>query len=229
MHTGLATTALLMGLAGGPHCVAMCGAACGGIVRLGGAPAWKGMLQWQAGRLLGYGLSGALAAFAVQNLAWLTEQTAALRPVWTLFHALVLVWGLSLLLLARQPAWVDGIGHRFWSSLRHRLSARSAVFVIGLAWTLMPCGLLYSALLVASLSGGPLDGLVTMLCFALGSSLSLSLGPWLWLRLAAWRDPARQTWSMRAAGAALTAVALWSLVMDLDPRFVELCRQAVGV
>ena len=29
---------------------------------------------------------------------------------------------------------------------------------IGMAWALMPCGLLYSALLVAALSGGPADG-----------------------------------------------------------------------
>ncbi|MFI4927611.1 MAG: hypothetical protein ACHP7E_07990 [Burkholderiales bacterium] len=33
MTLTLAGTALLMGLAGGPHCVAMCGAACGGVIR----------------------------------------------------------------------------------------------------------------------------------------------------------------------------------------------------
>ena len=31
MQYSLALTILLMGLAGGPHCVAMCGAACAGI------------------------------------------------------------------------------------------------------------------------------------------------------------------------------------------------------
>ena len=31
MQTSMAITALLMGLAGGPHCSAMCGAACAGI------------------------------------------------------------------------------------------------------------------------------------------------------------------------------------------------------
>ena len=31
MQTSLAVTALVMGLAGGPHCIAMCGAACAGI------------------------------------------------------------------------------------------------------------------------------------------------------------------------------------------------------
>ena len=42
MSATLAVTALLMGLAGGPHCAAMCGAACGGLVRLGAAPAHAG-------------------------------------------------------------------------------------------------------------------------------------------------------------------------------------------
>ena len=35
MSTTLAAAALLMGLAGGPHCVAMCGPACAGVVRMG--------------------------------------------------------------------------------------------------------------------------------------------------------------------------------------------------
>ncbi|HBH38337.1 MAG TPA: sulfite exporter TauE/SafE family protein, partial [Curvibacter sp.] len=36
MQTSLALTALLMGLVGGPHCIAMCGAACAGIAQAGG-------------------------------------------------------------------------------------------------------------------------------------------------------------------------------------------------
>ena len=66
MTSTLALTALLMGLAGGPHCIAMCGAACGGIAR---APAAAGGVHsvaagsalFQAGRLTGYALAGAAA------------------------------------------------------------------------------------------------------------------------------------------------------------------------
>ena len=36
MQFSLALTALLMGLVGGPHCVAMCGAACAGISQAAG-------------------------------------------------------------------------------------------------------------------------------------------------------------------------------------------------
>ncbi|MDO9088783.1 MAG: sulfite exporter TauE/SafE family protein [Burkholderiaceae bacterium] len=84
MTATLALTALLMGLTGGPHCAIMCGAGCAGIVRAsGGASAWS-MGAFQAGRLLGYSVAGAVAAWAVQSLAWLSSTTAALQPLWTL-------------------------------------------------------------------------------------------------------------------------------------------------
>lgn len=187
------------------------------------------MALFQSGRLLSYAVTGGLAAYAVQNLAWLTGQTSALRPVWTMFHVAVLVWGLSLLVLARQPVWVDGAGHRFWQRLRPRMAGHRWVFLAGAAWALMPCGLLYSALLVASLSGGVADGALSMALFAVGSSLTLAIGPWLWVRLAAWRNPARQAWSMRAAGVVLSAVALWALVHDLDPRFADYCKSMLAL
>jgi len=234
MQTGLAWTALLMGLAGGPHCAGMCGAACNGIVRLSGKLGaaqrypWQATLQLQLGRLLGYTVAGALAAAAVQNLAWLTGKSAALQPVWTLFHAAVLVWGLMLAVLARQPVWVDGLGRQVWDRLRPRLARRSWAFAAGAAWAFMPCGLLYSALLVASLSGGPLDGALSMALFAAGSSIGLVAGPWLWMRLQSWRKPERKDWGMRLAGVSLAGVAGWALMHDLDPRVLDLCRSAVA-
>ena len=36
MQSSLALTALMMGVVGGPHCVAMCGAACAGIGQAAG-------------------------------------------------------------------------------------------------------------------------------------------------------------------------------------------------
>ena len=225
MQTGLAWTALLMGLAGGPHCAAMCGAACGGLGRLASARRpWLGMLQLQAGRLVGYSLAGALAAWAVDNLAWLARQSTALQPLWTLFHVAVLVWGGTLLVLARQPVWVDGMGRKLWVRLRASSGGYGWAFGVGAAWAFMPCGLLYSALLVAALSGGPLDGALCMALFAAGSAITLMAGPWLWLRLQAWRHPSRKEWGMRAAGGALVAVALWAVVHDMDPRVAEFCR-----
>ena len=61
MSTALPLAALVMGLAGGPHCAAMCGPACAGVVRMSGRPLAAGLWRFQLGRLLGYSLAGAAA------------------------------------------------------------------------------------------------------------------------------------------------------------------------
>jgi uncharacterized protein len=226
MFTALALSALLMGLAGGPHCMAMCGAACAGLTRLGGASSNRSLWAFQAGRLAGYAAAGAAAAFTVQSLGWLTSSTAALRPVWTLFHLAVLAWGLMLVAQARQPMWVGSAGRSIWSRVRPLASARGGVFATGALWAFMPCGLLYSALLVASLSGGPIEGALSMALFAVGSGLSLALAPHLLARLQQAGNRLRQDWGTRAAGALLVLAALWALWMDLAHRVAAWCGLA---
>ena len=94
MQTSMAFTALFMGLVGGPHCVAMCGAACAGIARAANGRGTRALLTFQASRMAGYALFGAFAAGSVQGLAWLGTHTAVLRPVWTSFHVAALLLGL---------------------------------------------------------------------------------------------------------------------------------------
>lgn len=214
MKASLAVTALLMGLAGGPHCIAMCGAACAGIGKSAGAHGSAALLKFQVGRLVGYATLGALAAASMQGLGWLTTQTAVMRPVWTLFHVAALSLGLMLVLLARQPVWLDTTARQIWGMVRSLNAAwgRGAPWVVGALWAFMPCGLLYSALLVAALSGGPPEGAATMALFALGSGVSLLVAPWLLLRL---RGPRASEWGMRLAGLALVATSGWALWMGL--------------
>lgn len=226
MSTTLAATALLMGLAGGPHCIGMCGAACGGVIRGVGAKPVRGMGEFLVGRLIGYSAAGAVAALAVQSFAWLTAQTASLRPVWTLFHLAVLAWGLMLLAQARQPAWVESAGRGIWARMRPVAGARGGLLVTGALWTFMPCGLLYSALLVASLAGGPLDGALAMALFALGSGISLGLAPSALRKLQEMGNRLRKDWGTRIAGGLLAATAAWALWMDAFHRFAVWCGLA---
>jgi uncharacterized protein len=222
MSAALAFTALVMGLAGGPHCTAMCGAACAGVVRIGKQPK---LAPWafQAGRLMGYSLAGALAAETVQGFSWLAQQTAALRPVWTLFHLAVFAWGLSLLALARQPMWVSDAGRAVWKRVRPAAGARGGIFAAGALWALMPCGLLYSALLVASLSGGAADGAVSMALFAVGSGVWLAAAPRLLAKAREAANRVRADWGTRIAGLLLVIAAVFALWVDLAHRVAEWC------
>lgn len=207
-------TALLMGLAGGPHCVAMCGAACAGIGQAAGVRASRSMLGFQFGRLAGYSALGAVAAASVSALGWLTVQSAAIRPLWSLLHVAALVLGALLLWQGRQPVWLDTAAQKLWRQVRAWGSrwGQGTPVVIGALWSFMPCGLLYSALMVAALTGNVAEGVMTMALFALGSSVSLWAGPWLLLRL---KNLGDGSWGIRIAGLALAAISAWALWMGL--------------
>jgi sulfite exporter TauE/SafE len=190
----------------------MCGAACAGIGQAAGSNKTSAMLTFQLGRVLGYSGLGALAAASMQGLGWMTVQSAALRPVWSMFHVAMAVLGMVLLVRAQQPVWMEQAGRKIWSGARGLAvgKGRGAPLVVGALWTFLPCGLLYSALLVAGLTSHALDGALVMALFAAGTSVSMMLGPWLWLRL---KGNGSGDWGVRLAGLALAASSVWALWM----------------
>ena len=214
MNAALATTVLLMGLAGAPHCVAMCGPACAGVLRgCGGGHGTT--LAFHLARLASYAAGGALAAGGVAWLATQGPQVAVLRPLWTLLQVAAVALGLWLLWRGRQPAWIEGLGGR----LERRAGGRKVVWLnapvraaaAGSSWVAWPCGLLQSALVVAALGGSAAGGAALMLLFGAGSALGLWLGPLLWLRLAGRHGAAAQVLSVRLAGGLLALASAWAL------------------
>lgn len=226
MQSSLALTALLMGLVGGPHCVAMCGAACAGIGQAAGPRKQSALLLFQLGRVAGYSVLGGLAAASLQGLGWLTVQSAALRPVWSLFHVAAFVLGMVLLVQARQPVWLELGARKVWARARALAGTggAGATLVLGGLWALLPCGLLYSALMVAALAGSVGGGAMVMALFALGTGVTMFLGPMLWLHLrGSPANPASGQWGVRLAGTALAASSAWALWMALAHNTAPWC------
>ncbi|WP_295985447.1 sulfite exporter TauE/SafE family protein [uncultured Variovorax sp.] len=232
MQASLAGAALLMGLAGGPHCVAMCGAASSAVIRIvplspagrGALPALASPGAFHAGRVASYAAAGAIAAASVDGLALAGAQVAALRPLWVLLHVFVFAWGAMLAATGRQPLWALRIGRSVEARLRpHAGGTGLGVLAAGLLWVALPCGLLYSGLMLAGLGSGPWEGAMLMALFALGSGLSLALGPWLWqqLRLA---GAGRQKWGARLAGVLLAGAAAHAVGADLMRQIDAWCR-----
>lgn len=200
------------------------------------APARGRPWRWAAfhlGRLIGYSALGLAVASSMEALGWMTRQAAVMRPVWTLFHAFALVLGLMLLVLARQPVALDAGARRVWARVRRQTPADGAVGavggvshgaavaragLVGAAWALMPCGLLYSALLVAAVSGQAQRGVLVMAAFALGTMAWLAAGPWL---LGLLRRARGDGFGVRVGGGVLalaSGAALWlGFMHDMAP------------
>ena len=230
MDWALIVSAMLLGLAGTPHCVAMCGAACTAFTG-SGRPADS--MSFHVARAVGYTAAGAVVASSVGLLAQLGQASAAVKPLWTLVHVAALVLGLWLLWFGRQPAWMENLGRRGsrpsvaaapggWQRMQGPVRSGAA----GALWVGWPCGLLQSALVVAALANTATAGAMVMLGFALVTGAGLAVGPWLWARVmgpGGTAGAAGATWATRLAGVMLAAASSWALGHGLWQQVAAFC------
>lgn len=223
-----------MGLAGGPHCLIMCGAACGAMqhkpqsakhfpVRVMQTVPWSFYL----GRMIGYATLGAIAASSIQALAWLSSKSGVFQPLWTFSHTMIFAWGLLLVITGQQPGWAVQGAQQVWAWIKqHTHHVKFGYLLTGMVWALLPCGLLYSAVMLASLQSYWLQGALVMIAFSLGSACVLALAPILWKTsqqtLPAWFSEA---YGMRLSGMILlifSVVALWMDVVHHDKLWCQM-------
>lgn len=220
-------SALLLGLSGAPHCIAMCGAASAGAMA---GPGRSRFWLFHAGRLVGYSVAGAVAASSVGALASASQAVTVLRPLWTLLHVLALGLGLWLLWRGRQPEWLERLGRGAGADVVHkgqagwrRIQGPARSAALGLGWVAWPCGLLQSALLVAALANGVVGGASTMAAFALASALGLAMGPALWVRLGRGGAAISASLGIRLAGLMLAGASTWALGHGVWMRVAAWC------
>lgn len=222
VDAALIASATLLGLAGTPHCAAMCGAPCAAVVGAAGGGT-RPLLAFHAARTGAYALAGGIAAASIGALAAWSQWTPALRPAWTLVQAATLVLGLWLLLRGRQPAWMARLGRPPQTAEQggsgpswQRVSGPGRAAAAGALWVGWPCGLLQSALVVSAMASNAWGGAVAMAGFALASAPGLWLAPWAWQRLMRGAATpgavlARERLLARAAGVMLVVGAGWAL------------------
>ncbi|MCX8145416.1 MAG: sulfite exporter TauE/SafE family protein [Azovibrio sp.] len=208
----------LVGLLGGSHCVGMCGGIVGAL-SLGGPQRFTLHLAYNLGRILSYGLAGALVGALGAGSMALAEQLP-LRLVLMVFANLMLVaLGFYLLGATRALAVTEQIGQKLWRRIqpfgKRFLPVRSVAqaFPLGLLWGWLPCGLVYSALATALGAGSALAGALQMLAFGLGTLPNLLLAG---LLLARFRDWAQKPWVRGLAGLSILLFGLYGLYGALD-------------
>lgn len=186
--------ALLAGLAGSPHCVAMCGGFASSC-----ATSAPGAGAWHVGRLATYAVLGAVAgAFgaALPGPGWVLTVVAAGLTLW-----------FALALAGAVPSFaprLPGVSRLATAAVeRGGLLGRAS---LGAASALLPCGLLYTALSVPVASASPVTGALAMVGFGLGT-VPLIAAATLGLR----RVVATRPWARRALAVAVLAAGWWSV------------------
>ena len=194
----LLVTAFLIGLAGGVHCVAMCG----GIVSAlnlgnGSLPAHAGgslaplsrQLGYSLGRVASYTFAGAVAGGAGGMSLLYRDVLPAQVVLLVAANGLIVLLGLYLAGIGTAVLALERAGGFVWTTLR-RLGARlspadsgARAVGVGLAWGFLPCGLVYSVLAMALASGSPLRGAGVMAAFGLGTLPNLLMAGFLVHRL----------------------------------------------
>jgi sulfite exporter TauE/SafE len=177
------TTALLAGLLGSAHCLGMCGGISGLFALHSSARGLRRQLPmalaYNAGRLVSYTLLGFGAAAIGSRIAGLTP--AAAGPVRLVAGAVIILIGLQIAFDIRMLGILERIGGVAWSRispLAGRLlpiDSLSRALGLGLLWGLLPCGLVYSVLLVATTSARAIDGAAIMLAFGIGTTPAMLL------------------------------------------------------
>ena len=168
----------LAGLAGGAtHCAAMCGpfvlaqaaamadrTAIGGMLqRLSGAA----LAPYHLGRVLGYGVLGALAGGVIGAISLGTGWRVVLAVAALLMFAQASARLAALLPRLAAPRLPDVLEARLGLLLAAPSGLRGVA--LGLLLSALPCGLLYGALAGAAATGSALGGALAMVSFVAGT------------------------------------------------------------
>lgn len=207
--------AFLTGLLGGTHCVGMCG----GIVA---AMSFQGNTRqpfvfhfgYSAGRIISYTVLGALVGL-IGSAAFLSDSLYPLqRGLYLLAQVMLILLGLYLAGLNQSIRLLEHAGSAVWRRVQPLLGrvlpvrSLAQAILAGALWGWLPCGLVYSVLVMALSTGGAIEGASLLLAFGLGTLPNLLLMGWAAESL---RSFARKLWVKRTAGLLVAAMGVWGL------------------
>jgi sulfite exporter TauE/SafE len=165
------------GLLGSAHCLGMCGGI-SGLFAAGAAvasikPQLPLAIAYNVGRILSYAFLGVIVALIGSTAVSAIPDLAG--PVRLAGGILIIVVGLQVAFGWRLLAPVEKIGAAIWNRLvphtKALMPANSVIKAtgLGLIWGWLPCGLVYSALLLAATTADTISGGLVMVAFGLGT------------------------------------------------------------
>ncbi|MEZ5355665.1 MAG: sulfite exporter TauE/SafE family protein [Bryobacteraceae bacterium] len=170
--------AFALGLASSLHCAQMCGPIVLAFnVGSGGSP-WRVNLAYNTGRILTYSVLGAVAGAATGQMGSLS---GAGRWITMATGLLMMIFGLTMTARIRMAGvglvQVGGWSASGWLTRQAGPLILSggvgSKFRLGLVMGLLPCGMIWAALLQAAAAGGMVAGAVSMAAFGAGTAGAL--------------------------------------------------------
>jgi sulfite exporter TauE/SafE len=173
----LLSAALLAGLLGSAHCLGMCG----GISGLFAVNASTMSLRQQLPSALVYN-GGRIVSYAVLGIIVASFGSVIVKASPSLAVGIRLLSGIIIVLVGLKVAFdlrllnvIERMGGTLWSKIApaaQRLLPVDSIpkaFGLGLVWGWLPCGLVYSVLMIAATSAAPVAGAATMVAFGIGT------------------------------------------------------------
>ena len=173
--------ALIAGVVGSGHCLAMCGGIAGALGLSSRAAAERAgrplvyPIVYNLGRVASYTIAGALIGGLGAGLGWfaaLGELRVALQVI---AGALLAAIGLTLATKGRGWSWLERAGLSIWRRVAPLLkpllpiSTPSRAFAAGMVWGWLPCAMAYGMLMLAWFSVSARDGALIMASFGAGT------------------------------------------------------------
>lgn len=165
--------------------IARVGAGVHAVAGAGGSAAapWSGaragalghVLAYNAGRIGSYMLAGAIAGGVAGSVASLAQMASAQWAAYWMANLMLVAMGLYLMDAWRGLARVEALGGILWRRVQPLvkplvpMDTPLKALALGGLWGWVPCGMVYSMLLTAMLSGSALDGALVMGAFGLGT------------------------------------------------------------
>ncbi|HZV93186.1 MAG TPA: sulfite exporter TauE/SafE family protein [Caldimonas sp.] len=213
--------ALLLGLAASGHCLVMCGgisSALGVATGRGanGRPRPRLLLGYQLGRVASYTLAGLVLGGVFGGVIGLLDADNVRRALRVLAAAALLLGALVAFGRVRETGF--GVGRRLWSHIaplgRRLLPVTTLLrsIAFGMVWGFMPCGFVYTVLLIATVQLDAARSALTMAAFGAGTLPAMWLAGFGAQRFAGFsaRPSARRVAGIALlASAALTLAAPW--------------------
>jgi uncharacterized protein len=221
----LLAAAFLAGLLGSAHCLGMCAGISGLAAVHAGAASLRGQLPltlvYNGGRVVSYTLLGAVVGGFGSVVVRLSPAIAG--PVRIVSGVIIVLVGLRVAFDLRALDALERSGAGLWN--RVAPAARGLVPVtnppralgLGLLWGLLPCGLVYSALLIAATAATPAGGAAVMIAFGAGTlpaMVSTGLGAAQLSRLA------RRRYARIGLGLVICALGALTIAMPLAGWFL---------